>query len=59
MLFFSGCSQKVVKEAVYIPTKANLEIKPLKPRTNNPAQDVINILEYTNQLERDVKFLVR
>lgn len=59
MFLLSACSERVVKEAVYIPTKADLEIKPLKPRTNNSAQDVINILEYTNQLEKDVKFLVK
>lgn len=55
MLFLAGCT-KIVKEPVLVPTKVDIAIPNLKPKSKNTAENIRNILEYTNLLECDLLF---
>lgn len=55
IFFMLGCADKQ-KEAVYIPTKCKITM-PKKPMPqDSPSKSVIEILKYTELLERDLEF---
>ena len=55
IFFMLGCADKQ-KEAVYIPTKCKITM-PQKPMPqDSPSKSVIEILKYTELLERDLEF---
>lgn len=55
IFFMLGCADKQ-KEAVYIPTKCKITM-PQKPMPqDSPTKSVIEILKYTELLERDLEF---
>lgn len=54
-LILAGCT-KIVKEPVLVPTKVDIAIPNLKPKSKNTAENIRNILEYTNLLECDLLF---
>lgn len=57
IFFMLGCADKQ-KEAVYIPTKCKITM-PQKPiPQDSPSKSVIEILKYTELLERDLEFCV-
>ena len=57
-LFATGCT-RVVKEPVYIPQKCAIDM-PLRPTPHtDTAINVRNVLIYTEQLERDLRFCIR
>lgn len=57
IFFMLGCADKQ-KEAVYIPTKCKITM-PQKPMPqDSPSKSVIEILKYTELLERDLEFCV-
>ena len=55
-LAFTACAKKTIKEAVFVPTKADISLPALKPKSSNTAQNVIQILEYSTQIECDILF---
>lgn len=55
IFFMLGCADKQ-KEAVYIPIKCKIAM-PQKPMPqDSPSKSVIEILKYTELLERDLEF---
>ena len=56
-VFFIGCSTLSVPKEVYIPVKCKATI-PARPTHTNYEEDIINILSYTEKLERIVKVCV-
>ena len=56
-VFFIGCSTLNVPKEVYIPVKCKATI-PARPTHTNYEEDIINILSYTEKLERIVKVCV-
>lgn len=56
-VFFIGCSTLSVPKEVYIPVKCKAVI-PNRPTHTNYEEDIINILSYTEKLERIVKVCV-
>ena len=57
-LFATGCT-RVVKEPVYIPQKCAIDM-PIRPTPHtDTAINVRNVLIYTEQLERDLRFCIR
>lgn len=55
IFFMLGCADKQ-KEAVFIPTKCKITM-PQKPMPqDSPSKSVIEILKYTELLERDLEF---
>ncbi|RDU51259.1 hypothetical protein CQA49_09805 [Helicobacter sp. MIT 00-7814] len=56
--FISGCFTRIVKEPVYIPTKCEISM-PLRPNFHsNTAQNVKDLLIYTQELENDLRFCI-
>lgn len=55
-----GCSNResVVVQEVYIPVKCNVEI-PKKPLPSSYVNDVIEIIEYAEKLEKIVEVCVK
>lgn len=54
----TGCT-RVVKEPVYIPQKCAIDM-PIRPTPHtDTAINVRNVLIYTEQLERDLRFCIR
>ena len=56
-IFFIGCSTLSVPKEVFIPVKCKATI-PARPTHTNYEEDIINILSYTEKLERIVKVCV-
>ena len=56
-VFFIGCSTLSVPKEVYIPVKCKAVI-PNRPTHTNYEEDIINILSYTEKLERIVEVCV-
>lgn len=59
LLAFSGCARQYpTKEAVYIPTKCDIQMpQPPYPKDNQPMSERIGeILQYTELLEADLRF---
>ena len=56
-IFFIGCSTLSVPKEVYIPVKCKATI-PDRPTHKNYEEDIINILSYTEKLEKIVEVCV-
>ena len=54
----TGCATTTKREAVYIPTKCKTKPipKPTPSKDSSISQDVAEILQYTEMLERDLEF---
>lgn len=58
LIFLSGCATK--KELVYIPTKCDADMPqaPIYKRGHNEASAVVEILQYTEKLEKTLEFCI-
>lgn len=58
LILLTGCAEVTKREAVYIPTKCktNPIPKPIPSKESSISEEVAEILQYTEMLEKDLEF---
>ncbi len=58
LILFTACSSVVEYKRVYVPIKCDISLPKAPNIVNSIVDDYPSILEYTEKLERDLKFCV-